>query len=233
MVGRLHLPRANALVVGVERQLGPRLDGQVAFTTRRSDRLATLHVPAEGGALQVESDGAGSYRELQVSVRRTWERDQQVFVSYVRASATGELNDFASIFQRMDTPLLQPAGRARSANDAPHRVLAWGTFNLPRRIVVSPVGEWRSGFPYSPLNVRHLYDGAPNTRSFPQFMAVDAVVYKTFTVKRRDTDVGVQLFNLTGHRNPRDVYPVTSSLQFGQFANSVGTILRGYMLLKW
>ena len=232
-VGRLYLPRANAFVVGVERQLGPRLDGQVAFTTRRSDRLATLRVPMEGGELRVESDGAGTYRELQLSVRRTWDRDQQVFVSYVRAASTGEVNDFASIFQAMDTPLVQPAGRARTANDAPHRVLAWGTFNLPRRVVVSPVGEWRSGFPYSSLNVRHIFEGAPNTRSFPQFMAVDAVVYKTFTVKKRDADVGVQLFNLTSHGNPRDVYPVTSSLRFGQFANSVGTILRGYMLLKW
>src|SRR5262249_28536132 len=158
------------------------------------------------------SDGAGSYRELQVSVRRTWDNDQQVFVSYVRAASMGELNDFASIFQAMDTPLLQPAGRARTSNDAPHRVLSWATFNLPRRVVVSPVAEWRSGFPYSPLNVRQLYDGAPNGRTFPQFMAVDAVVYKTVTWKRRNADVGVQLFNLTSHGNPRDVYPVTTSL---------------------
>jgi hypothetical protein len=232
-VGRLRLPRANALVVGVERQFGRRVDAQVAFTARRSARLATLRVPVEGGALSVESDGVGSYREFQVSARRTWDREQQLFVSYVRASSNGELNDFASIFQAMDTPLLQPAGRARTASDAPHRVLAWGTFNLPRRVVVSPVGEWRSGFPYSPLNVRQLYEGAPNARSFPQFVAVDAVIYKTFTVKRRDTDVGVQLFNLTSHRNPRDVYPVVATPRFAQFANSVGTILRGYMLLKW
>jgi hypothetical protein len=64
-------------------------------------------------------------------------------------------------------------------------------------------------------------------------MAIDAVVYKTFTVKKRKTDLGVQLFNLTSHRNPRDVYPVTSSPHYSEFANSVGTILRGYMLLKW
>src|SRR5262249_51384367 len=94
-VGQLHLPRANAFVVSLERQFGARVDGQIAYTTRRSARLATLRVPVDGGALSVESDGAGSYRELQVSVRRTWDNDQQVFVSYVRAASMGELNDFA------------------------------------------------------------------------------------------------------------------------------------------
>ncbi len=64
-------------------------------------------------------------------------------------------------------------------------------------------------------------------------MAVDAVVYKTFTVKGRSADVGIQLFNLTHHDNPRDVYAVAGSSRHGQFTNSVGTIVRGYMLLKW
>jgi len=232
-VGRLFLPRAKTFVAAIERQLTPGVDGQMAFTSRASRRLATLRVANDGGDASIESDGMGTYRELQFSVRRTWTNDQQLFVSYVRAASSGEINDFASLFQAMDAPLFQPGGRARAASDAPHRILAWGTFNLPRSIVVSPVGEWRSGFPYSPLNVRHIYDGSPNSRSFPPFMAIDAVVYKTFTVKKRKTDLGVQLFNLTSHRNPRDVYPVTSSPHYSEFANSVGTILRGYMLLKW
>src|SRR5262249_52496853 len=156
------------------------LDGQVTFTSRQSRRLATLRVPVEGGSLSVESDGAGQYREVQFSARRTFADDQQIFVSYVRASSDGELNDFGSIFTAMDNPLLQPAGRARTSNDAPHRILSWGTFNLPRRVVASPVAEWRSGFPYSSLNARQYYDGTPNERSFPHFIAVDAVVYKTF-----------------------------------------------------
>jgi hypothetical protein len=232
-VGRLHLPRANALVVGLERQISLGLDAQISYTNRRSSRLAVLQVPADSGDLAVVSGGRGAYRELQLSARRLWPNEQQLFVSYVRASARGELNDFASVFQTMDVPLVQPGGAARTANDAHHRVLVWGTFNLPRRVVVSPVGEWRSGFPYSAMSVRQLYVGDPNSRSFPSFMAVDAVVYKTFTVKRRSADVGVQLFNLTNHHNPRDVYPVVGTSRYGQFSNSVGPIVRGYMLLKW
>jgi len=183
--------------------------------------------------LTLDSSGTGTYREVQISARRTWDNDQQLFVSYVRSSAEGELNEFAALFQGMDTPLLQPGGRARTANDARDRMLVWGTFNLPRRVVLSPVTEWRSGFPYSALTMRYAYAGPPNARSFPNFFSADMVVYKTVTVKRRSADVGIQLFNLTNHRNFRDVYPVAEAPRAGQFANSVGPILRGYMLVKW
>jgi hypothetical protein len=231
--GQLRLPRARAVVVGLERALAERLDGQIVFTDRQSRRLTTLDVPIDGGPLRVDSGGSGHYRELQVSVRRTWEHDQMLFVSYVRSRALGELNEFAAVFQAMDMPLLQPGGRARTMNDARHRVLAWGTFNLPRRVVVSPVTEWRSGFPFSTLTSSYTYAGAPQGRSFPAFMATDLVAYKTVTVRGRSADVGLQIFNLTNHRNPRDVFPVSGSARFGQFANSVGPIFRGYLLLKW
>src|SRR5262249_58218340 len=159
---------------------------------------------------------------------RRWDQEQQLFVSYVRSSGTGEFNDFAPLFQSLTVPLIQPGGKVRLPTDARDRIVAWGTFNLPRRIVVSPVTEWRSGFPFSALTSSYTYAGTPQTRSFPAFMATDLVAYKTVTVRGRSADVGLQIFNLTNHRNPRDVFPVSGSARFGQFANSVGPIFRGY-----
>lgn len=230
---RLRLPQALAATIGIERQIFQGLDAQVSATSRQSMRLATLRVPERGGPLAIESTGSGQYREVQFSARRNWEGSQQLFVSYVRSSAVGELNNFAALFQAFDSPLLQPGGRARLASDARHRVLAWGTFNLPRRVVVSPVLEWHSGFVYSALNEWYLHEGTPNSKPFPAFISTDMVIYKTFTVRNRSADFGVQIFNATNHFNPRDVYSVAGSLHAGAFANSVGTILRGYMLLKW
>ena len=215
-----------------ERQLFPGLDAQVALTNRQSSRLATLDVPRASGDIAVESTGSARYREVQVSVRRTWALEQQLFVSYVRSYGKGELNDFATVFQDLDAPLVQPGGVSWLPSDARDRILAWGTFNLPRRVVISPVTEWRSGFPYSAVDARYLYAGSPNGRRFPSFVATDIVVYKTFTVRKRSADLGVQVFNLANHRNPRDVYSVVGAPAFGQFTNSVGPILRGYMLLK-
>jgi hypothetical protein len=232
-MGRLDLPRALAGTVQIERQLTPGLDAQIGVTLRRSDRLAVLDVPPTGGWMPVQSTGAATYREFQIAVRRTWKNDQQLFVSYVRSAAVGDLNDFAVLFQTLDVPIIEPGGRARTPFDARHRWIAWSTFNLPRRIVVSPVLEVRSGFPYSTFNQRYNYMGAPNGQQFPLFMALDLVAYKTFTVRQRSADLGIQLFNATAHFNPRDVYPVADAPRSGEFTNSVGPILRGFMLIKW
>jgi len=232
-VGALRRPKAVAAVIGLERQIVPGLDAQLGFTNRNSSRLGTFQVPTVDGPLRLDSNGESSYREVQVSVRRTWINDQQLFVSYVRSYAEGELNDFTSTFQGMDVPLVQPGGRARLTTDVRNRVLTWGTFNLPNRIVVSPVVEWRSGFLFSTLDHRYLYAGRPNSSSFPAFASADMVVYKTITVWNHSADLGAQIFNVTNHNNPRDVYPVVGAPRFGQFVNSVGPVLRGYFLLKW
>jgi hypothetical protein len=138
-----------------------------------------------------------------------------------------------ALFEPLAVPVVQPAGRARLSSDARHRIVTWATLNLPRRVVISPTAEWRSGFPYSPVDSRYSFTGAPNSRTFPAFFATDLVAYKTVTVWKRSADIGVQLFNVTGHRNPRDVYAVVGGPRYGQFANSVGLVVRGYMLMKW
>jgi hypothetical protein len=232
-VERLQLPRARAFTLQIERRLGRVLEGQIGFTNRQSTLLATLEVPTVSGPAAVRSTGTGSYKELQISIRRAWLHDQQLFLSYVRSSALGELNDFAALFQPLDAPLLQPGGFSRLPADARHRVIAWGTFNLPRRFVLSPVIEWHSGFPFSIVDERYRYFGTPNRAAYPPFFSADFILFKTVTVRQRSADLGIQLFNATNHFNPRDVYPVTGTPRFGTFTNSVGPVLRGFMMLKW
>ena len=231
--GRLRLPRALAATVQFERRLWRSLDAQFGFTRRTSARLATLGVPVTSGPATVDSTGTSSYHEIQISMQREWKDSQKVFFSYVRSWSNGELNDFATLFQTSDTPLLQPGGQARLSTDVRHRWIIWGTVNLPRRVVISPVFEWRSGFPYSVVDVRSLYAGPPNGSSYPAFMTTDIIAYKTFTVRKRSADFGMQLFNATNHFNPRDVYNTIGAPRFGQFTNSVGPIIRGFMMIKW
>jgi len=95
------------------------------------------------------------------------------------------------------------------------------------------VMEWQSGFPYSVVDASYLYIGEPHGERYPAFMAVDLIAYKTITYRERSADLGIQLFNLTNHFNPREVYPVKGAYKFGSFTNSVGPILRGFMMIKW
>lgn len=232
-VGTLEMPRAKAFTGQLEHRVRPGFDTQFGVTVRRSDRIATLDVSSTGGPLTVASTGRNTYREFQFSARKLLPADQQVFVSYVNASAKGELNDFSALFQGFDAPLLQPGGRARLATDARHRWLTWGTFNAPLKFVVSPVFEVRSGFRYSALTDRQTYAAAPNGEAYPVFMSLDLIISRPIERFGHAADFGIQLFNATNHQNPRDVYPVVGAPGYGTFTNSVGTILRGFMLIKW
>lgn len=232
-VGALSLPRAVALNLRLERQLAPGWDVLVGAGLRRSSHLATLDVRPADDTLAVRSDGRSRYAEMEAALRHTWGEGKQVFLSYTRSSARGDVNDFSTLFAAGDTEVLQPGGAARLSADAPHRLLAWGTFNLPAGFTFAPAIEWHSGFPYSALGPRREYRAAPNGASFPSFLSLDVLISKTLTVAGKKLRVGAQIFNVTNHGNPRDAFAVAGAPGFGSFANSVGPTLRGVMAVSW
>jgi len=232
-VAPLLLPRALAANLQVERRLAPGWEAALRVTAREADRLATLDVLAEQGTLLVSSTGESSYRSAEAVVRHRWGSDDQLLVSYTRSRARGETNDFASLFALGDVEILQPGGQARLPTDAPHRLLAWGTFTLGAGFSIAPAVDWHSGFPYSLADPVHDYLGAPNSRSFPAFFSLDVVLYKSLTVADKHVKMNVQVFNATNHFNPRDVYNTLGGPQFGSFTNSVGPTVRGDIAVNW
>jgi hypothetical protein len=190
-------------------------------------------VPSAGGLTTLNGSGESRYRELQLSVRKTWPNDAQIFVSYVRSSSVGSINDFGSLFTNLDAPLLEPGGSAPIAADVPHRLRGWATFSLPLRAVVSPAVEWRTGFPYSSQDVFQHYAGEPNAQRFPTYFSADVTAFKTFDLFSRKMDLGMQFFNITSHFNPRDVISVVDSPNYQEFRNSFGVTLAGYMQVRW
>jgi hypothetical protein len=178
--------------------------------------------------------GDSQYRELQVSVRQAWSADAQLFVSYVRAWSRAESNDFGSMFTNLDTPLLEPNDSSSPAvADVPHRLRAWSTFTLPRRVVISPAVDWHTGFPYSVQNLYRHYVGGFNTERLPALFAVDLTAFKTVDIFTRKMDLGVQVFNLTNHFNPRDAISVIDSPRFKELTNNLGVTFGGYMQVRW
>jgi len=232
-VAPLPLPRADAVALEIEHRLTQTLELQASVRQRDGSRLPTVIVPPGGGLADLEGTGESRYRELQIAVRKTWPNDSQIFVSYVRSSSIGEVNDFGSLFTNLDAPLLEPGARAPIAADVPHRLRGWGTFSLPMRVVVSPAVEWRTGFPYSALNVFQHFAEPPNSERFSNYFATDVTAFKTFDLFARKMDLGLQFFNVTGHANPRDVIAVVDSPRYGEFAATFGITLAGYMQIRW
>ena len=118
-------------------------------------------------------------------------------------------------------------------SDVPDRLRAWATFGLPRRVVVSPSVDWRTGFPYSDQDLYRHYVGEPNSARFPTYFAVDLTAFKTFDLFGRKMDLGLQVFNLTDHFNPRDVISVVQSSRYGELTNNPGITFGGYMQIRW
>jgi hypothetical protein len=232
-IAPLPLPRADAVAFEIEHRLQPTLEFQAAVRRRVSSDLPTVYVPPLGGLALLEGTGESDYRELQLSVRKTFVHDSQIFVSYVRSWSTGETNDFGTLFTNLDTPLLEPGGPAPTVASVPHRLRGWATFSLPHAVVLSPSVEWRTGFPWSALDVYQHYAEPPNQERFPTYFSTDVTAFKTFDLFGRKMDLGLQFFNVTGHPNPRDVIAVNSSPRYGQFSSTFGLTLAGYMQIRW
>jgi hypothetical protein len=234
-VGRmLQLPRSDGVALELERQLRPGLEAQAAIRVRKSTDLPTVMVGPDGGDAVLASAGDSVYRELQISVRQVWKPEAQLFVSYVYARSRVESNDFGSMFTNLDTPLLEPNDTASPAiADVPHRLRAWSTVALPYRVVISPAVEWRTGFPYSIQDMYRHYVGGFNTERLPVYFAVDLTAFKTVDVFSRKMDLGIQVFNLTNHFNPRDVISVIGSPRFREMTNNPGVTFGGYMQVRW
>jgi hypothetical protein len=83
------------------------------------------------------------------------------------------------------------------------------------------------------FDVYRHYVGEPNSARFPNYFSLDVTTFKTFDIFSRKWDLGLQFFNITGHFNPRDVISVVDTPRFGQFNNSFGVTLGGYMRVRW
>jgi len=176
---------------------------------------------SRGGSLLMSSTGEASAWSVELTVARRIPTGGEFVVSYVRSSSFGDLNDFTIMTADFPDAIIRPNARAQRRFDVPHRIVAWGTFNLPKDILITPAVEWRSGFPYSALAEDQSYLGDPNSERFPNFFALDLQATKTFEIKGKRITGGVKITNITGHDNPRQVVANVADPAFGDFRNSV------------
>ncbi|MGD8331661.1 MAG: TonB-dependent receptor [Acidobacteriota bacterium] len=200
-----------------------RVDGTGVVISADSDplvELARLAGPA-GGELALTNRGEAQAWSVEITAARRIPTGGDFIVSYVRSSSFGDLNDFTLMTADFPDAIIRPNERAVRRYDAPHRIVAWGTFELPKEILITPAVEWRSGFPYSLLNEDQSYFGEPNSERFPNFFALDLQLTKAFEIKGYRITGGVKVTNLTSHDNPRQVVANIADPSFGDFRNSV------------
>lgn len=219
----LENPYSLAWNLQVDHQLSQRLLLRFGYEDRSTRRDFVLEPTTN--ELLLQNNGRSRYREFQAVARFRFQEGRNIFLSYVRSQALGNLNDFNTYFGNLKHAVIRPDEYGKQPFDAPNRLLFWGDFALPHDVVISPVVDWHTGFPFSVINEQQDFVGPRNERGrFPTLMTLDLLVMKGLKIRFRGKEykgrAGFTIFNITNHWNPRDVQNNIASGQFGTFFNS-------------
>ncbi len=236
--GDLENPRSTSWNLELDRQLLQGLSLRLAYEQRNTTRDFVVSPISSGatGILELSNRGSDSYHEFQVAARYQLAR-HVLNASYVRSRAFGDLNDFNQFFGNLAQPVIQPNARGRLSFDAPNRFLFWGTLAAPWKLTLVPVYEIHTGFPYSVENEFREYVGPRNVARFPRFSSFDLQITRPLTLpfgeKHLHARIGMGVFNLFNHFDPRDVQNNLASARFGQFFNTAWREYRGKFVMEF
>lgn len=199
------------------------LDLRANLTSSQTDHIYIVNPELDfrgRSGIVLRSAGQATYRALELTARFHLPRNDQIFVSYVRSRALGDLNDFNTYFGDFASPVIRANQYSNLPFDVPNRLIAWGTISLPHRISIAPIFEARSGFPYSVRDAEQSFVGTRNSdrTRFPAFVSLDAEFAKEFQVtKKYGVRLSLRGFNLTNHFNPRNVHANIADPKSGEF----------------
>ena len=217
-------PESAIWSLQIEQPLTPFLKLRVGYLQNYSQGLVILNSVApdpdtNNGAYLLSGVGQSRYRQLEVTARmRLKGEGRQLFFSYVRSRARGDLNDFSNYLGTFPIPIIRGNQFGNLPADLPNRLLAWGMVQLPWKFRIAPVVEYRNGFPYFVTDAAQNYAGVPNQHRFPNFLSLDSRISKDIQVNPKyAVRLSVSSFNLTNHFNPEALHTNVADPAFGFF----------------
>ena len=190
---------------------------------RRHGRHELLLEPvttANGALLRLDSRGRSRYWQVEATTRIDV-GPHELHVTYVRSRARADLNDYDEFFGNFRNPIIRPNQFSFADTDTPHRLLFRGGLQLDEWRV-SPLVEWRQGFPYSVVDEDQHFVGLRNQGGrFPTFATLDLDVQRRIEIFGLNPRVGFRIFHVLGNDLPRDVQTNIDSLSFRRLSNSI------------
>jgi hypothetical protein len=176
------------------------------------------------GMMLLSNRGAARYHEFETMVSYRDDRGNELNASYVRSRTIGDLNSMSHIYVPFEDPIIHPDVYSNLDADVPDRMIAWGIFHLPKKLVFSPIIDLHTGFPWSKVNEFQNYVDTPNSNRFPTFFSFDFYIWKMLPLPHwlpwaggQKLRWGIGVRNLTDARDPRDVYNNVRSPNYGHF----------------
>lgn len=225
----MRLPYSIGWQLQVERQLPHGFIARAGYDerhTRHDFFLEPVQNQSGASALQLWNTGGDSWRDFEGTLRWQPRTRTQIFTSYVHSEARGNLNGFQQYFGDFPNPILRPNQYGVLPHDVPDRVITWGSIGLPWKLELWPVLDIHNGFAWSPVDSNLNFVGTRDSRRFPEFASLDMQVLRPVQIPifggEHSARIGVKVFNVTKHFNPRDVQDNISSSEYGKFYNSMG-----------
>lgn len=166
-----------------------------------------------GGVFLLQDTRKDRYRAATLTLRHIFSEDMQLYGAYTRSRAHSNqvLNPgLGSIFfaAQQSAPL---------AWDAPNRFLTWGwaPTNI-WKIQLSYFFEYRTGYPYSIVNLQQQLVGPPNSSRFPDYDNLNLALEKKFAFRGYLWAGRIEVVNALNHRNPNVVVNNIDAPNFGQ-----------------
>src|SRR5215471_599834 len=229
--GEYLTPRSVNWNIEFDREWIKNLFVRVAYQQRQATReyIVDPSGPATAsGVVWLTNSGQSRYRQFEVTTRYSFRKHDEFNASYIRSKAVGDLNDFNSYFGNFQNPVIRRNEHSLLPYDVPNRFVFWGNFDLKYRISIVPVLDIRNGFPYSNIDENRNFVGGRNMAGrYPTFASLDMQVLRSISAPGRYKEkyrfkIGLKVFNVTNHFNPRDYQGNVDSDGFGGFYNAVG-----------
>ena len=181
-----------------------------------------------GGIFLLGDQRKDRYRSATFSARHVFSENTEIYGAYTRSRAHSNevLNPaLGSIFYAAQQP-------GPVAWDAPNRVVVWGW--IPTHIwsmQLSGFFEYRTGYPFSVVNLQQQLVGPPNSFRFPAYASLSLGLERKFELRGHLWAVRVEGVNILGRRNPDSVVnnidapPCSNTVRtgcFGAFAGGQG-----------
>jgi carboxypeptidase family protein len=181
-----------------------------------------------GGIFLLGDRRADRFRSASFSARHVFSENTEIYGAYTRSRAHSNevLNPaLGSIFYAAQQP-------GPVAWDTPNRLVLWGW--IPTHIwsmQLSGFFEYRTGYPFSVVNLQQQLVGPPNSSRFPAYASLNLGLERKFELRGYLWGVRVEGVNILGRQNPDSVVnnidaPVCSGTVrtgcFGAFAGGQG-----------
>ncbi len=185
--------------------------------------------PAQpGGIFLLQDHRKDRYRSATLSVRHVFSPNTEALVAYTRSRARSN---------QLLTPALgsifySPQQAGPVAWDAPNRLLTWGwTPTHVWGVQLSYFFEYRTGYPFSVVNLQQQVVGPANSLRFPGYASLNLGLEKKFGFRGFLWAARIETVNALGRQNPDSVVnnvdaPACSTLVrsgcFGAFSGGQG-----------